>query len=522
MSRIKALLLSGNIWRSLLESLTLGCVVLMVIDFQQAEMPDELVWSGILCISVITALWLALRLKPSDKRGIKWFFQEGWPAAALPLGLIWAHAILRSVAVTIFSASITTSEITDMAILAACALFYTAIRLLVLAWLWLEIKASHSIQWGFVRTIVLVVVIFTVAGALVVLYPLTGLSYLSVLSEDLNPNAAILASIFRSLLPNLLLGIIAAGFAVMIIILPSIGISYLVSRPLNRRLQTLTAAARELRAGKLEARVPSAGHDEIAQLQDDFNSMAENIQQTNQNLNESRDQIAALLKNQRELTAQVSHELRTPVATLRGYLEKSLDSAAPIPDVLSKDLEIMHREVLRLQGLIDDLFTLSRVDLQQLELHIARVDVGALVERVVDTLKPGAWKNGRVEISHLLPEKRLFALADEQRLEQVILNLLNNAVRHTGPGGLVVVTVVALPEAVEIAVADTGEGIAAERLPYIWERFNHGSDANGSGLGLALVKELVERMQGEVGAESTLNTGSRFWVHLPLAKIYMR
>jgi signal transduction histidine kinase len=518
MNRVKTLIFVGSPWRSYLESMALGVLLLLLIDFQPEDVYSTINYTGVLTAGGLAATWMAVRMRPSRQPWYLWLLEEGWPAFALPFGLIWIHAILRLAASAFVASRINNSDFMDFAILGACAAIYVGIRVVVIAWTWLTRLAEGSLQWGIVRTMVVAVVIFAGAAVLVVVYPLTVLSNLSAVYSNGARNSVVLSVLVNMLFPNLILAIAVAGLAVLMIILPSIGISYLVSRPLTRRLKTLTAATQALRSGDLQARVAFKGHDEIAQLQDDFNSMAENIQRSNQNLSESRDKIAALLKNQRELTALVSHELRTPIATLRGYLEKSIDGIDPLPESVSQDLEIMHHEVLRLQSLIDDLFTLSRVDLEQLELHIQRVDVCPMVERVVTTLQPVAWKNARVELNQQVPCEHVYVQADEQRLEQILLNLINNAVRHTQPGGLVIVSASTDENFIELAVADTGEGIAAERLPEIWERFNHGSGNGGSGLGLSLVKDLTERMQGQVGVESQPGEGSRFWVRLPRAK----
>ncbi len=137
---------------------------------------------------------------------------------------------------------------------------------------------------------------------------------------------------------------------------------------------------------------------------------------------------------------------------------------------------------------------------------------------MVEALAPGAWREGRVEVCTNLPAALPPACADEERLAQVLANLLHNAIRHTPPGGIVAVTAIAEPDALVLVVNDTGDGIPAGELPHIWERFYQGSNARrndgGSGLGLPLVKELVEAMGGRVEASSVTGQGSSFRVYL--------
>ena len=203
------------------------------------------------------------------------------------------------------------------------------------------------------------------------------------------------------------------------------------------------------------------------------------------------------LNERRELIASVSHELRTPVSTARGYLETTL-AQADVPEKLQHDLEIVDREIARLQTLIDDLFTLSRAEVGQLALHCQPIDLRPLIGRVIETTAPLAWQSGRVQVSAEVPADLPPVSIDAGRFEQVLRNLLHNAVRHTPPGGIVVTIGRAEADAVVIEVRDTGEGIAPEDLPHVWERFYRAGENGGVGLGLAIVKEL-SRSHGRIG-----------------------
>jgi signal transduction histidine kinase len=295
-------------------------------------------------------------------------------------------------------------------------------------------------------------------------------------------------------------------------------VAYLLSRRLVGRLERLGRAAESLAAGDLTCRVEEGPADEVGQLARRFNHMAADLQRTLHELKAERDRVAALLKARRQLVASVSHELRTPVATVRGYLESALRRGA----AETSDLETMERELGRLQRLIEDLFTLSRAEVGQLELRPAPTDVGAVVRQLVDTVGPLAWGQRRVQVFAEVAPDLPPARADPERLEQVVSNLLANAVRYTAPGGLVAAAVCAEPDAIRIEVRDTGEGIAPEDLPRVFERFYRGPSADeerrdGAGLGLALVKELAEAMGGSVEAASVPGEGSRFTVRLPQA-----
>ena len=335
------------------------------------------------------------------------------------------------------------------------------------------------------------------------------------------------------LLPILFFIFLLTIIVVLVVLPPSALFSYVFAHRTTRRLEALADATDTLRAGDYSIRVPVRGEDEVAQLQANFNAMAADLERAVHELQAERDTVATLLKARRELVASVSHELRTPVATLRGYLESTRthwDGTRTPPDTLRHDVEIMERETLHLQALIDDLFTLSRAEVGRLELRPAPTDVGTVARRCAETFAPLAWQSNRVEVVANVPEDVPLALVDASRLEQAVQNLLHNGVRHTPPGGIVAVEVDtelesdAPTDAVVVRVKDTGEGIAPDELTHIWERFYRTERArqrpnSGTGLGLALVKELIEAMGGSVAVESELGEGSCFTLRLPHAHI---
>lgn len=298
-------------------------------------------------------------------------------------------------------------------------------------------------------------------------------------------------------------------------------VAYLLSRRLVTRLERLSRAVTALAAGDLDSRVDEGRDDEVGGLARRFNEMAASLQRAVRDLQSERDRVSGLLDDRRHLVAVVSHELRTPVATARGYLESALRHRDGLPAGLCADLETIEREVTRLQRLIDDLFTLSRVEVGRLELRPEPTDVGVVVRQLVDTLAPLAWRQRHVQMIAEAPAQIPRACADPRRLEQLVSNLLSNAVRHTPPGGLVAAVVSSDADAVQVDVRDTGAGIAPEDLPRIFDRFYRGRGGDGqggAGLGLAVAKELAEGMGGSVQVASAPGEGSCFTVRLPQAR----
>lgn len=376
----------------------------------------------------------------------------------------------------------------------------TAVRL----WLFWDRLRRKQLLWALTHAHVMVVVL---GAALLILF-------VDVLALCSSGNTSII-------LPATLTIAVLTIIAMLVVIPPSALFSFIVVRRTTRRLRTLTDATSSLRAGNYAVRVPVVGEDEVAQLQNDFNVMAADLESAMCELRNERDTVSGLLASRRELIASVSHELRTPMATLRSYLETTLmhwDDGSP--PALQHDLQVMENEVIRLQSLVEDLFTLSRAEVGKLTLRCKPTDVGKLVQQIADAGATLAWRSSRIEVVADVPCQVLPVLVDPGRLEQALHNLLHNAIRHTSPGGIVAFVVTEEAKSVLIQVKDTGEGITPEDLPHIWERFYQAESAHnavnsGAGLGLALVKELIEAMKGTVEVESVVGEGSCFSIRLP-------
>jgi signal transduction histidine kinase len=232
-------------------------------------------------------------------------------------------------------------------------------------------------------------------------------------------------------------------------------------------------------------------------------------------------------QSRRDLIVNVGHELRTPIASIRAHVESialALDDQATLPpEALRSYLGIVQREAERLGTLVDELLALARSETDRLQLTIAPVDAAAVIDEVYQALAPLARRERQVTLVRDVPPSAPPLLADRQRLVQVLLNLLRNAITYTPAGGIVSVSLQqADPDHLVLAVADTGSGIAPADLERIFERF-YRTDASrarasgGFGLGLAIVRELVEAMGGAITVESRLGEGSCFAVRLPIA-----
>ncbi|MBF7082911.1 HAMP domain-containing protein [Desulfallas sp. Bu1-1] len=215
----------------------------------------------------------------------------------------------------------------------------------------------------------------------------------------------------------------------------------------------------------------------------------------------------------RDFVANVSHELRTPLTSVQGYVEAMLDRAIPSEDH-DKYLAIIHRETLRLNKLIYDLLDLSLIESRKEKWDLNEIDVPELVDQTLVKLQPLMEKH-QVTVDRYFPARLPLMLGNEDRVEQVILNLLDNAVKFSPPGGVVTLRAGVENDSITVSITDQGPGIPPEDLEHIWERFHRVEKSRsralgGTGLGLAIVKQIVEAHGGTVNVQSEVGKGSTF------------
>ncbi|MCO5177348.1 MAG: HAMP domain-containing histidine kinase [Thermomicrobiales bacterium] len=282
------------------------------------------------------------------------------------------------------------------------------------------------------------------------------------------------------------------------------------ARRVSKRIEALTKTATAMVAGDRATQVAVTGQDEIAQLGQRFNDMLAHLDRAD--------------RERKAFVANVSHDLRTPIAIIQGRVEQMLqDESGQVDPETRRALEVVHSETTTLSRLIDDLFTLARLEETSLPMSPEAVDIAALAAQMASAIQPVAWSQQRVSVQSVVKVGLPPALADATRLRQILGNLLYNALRHTPEGGLVVIDAEAIGETVEVRVSDTGIGMTSEELGHVFERFyqveqRHRSH-DGSGLGLSIVKDLTEAQGGSVAVESTPGQGTTFRVRLPMARV---
>jgi signal transduction histidine kinase len=325
----------------------------------------------------------------------------------------------------------------------------------------------------------------------------------------------------------------------------SVVLGYALAQALAQRVTALHRGARAIAEGNLEARVAETGADELSALAREFNRMAAQLAAAAA----ERDRMEAA---RRDLIAAISHDLRTPLASLRAMTEALADGLVDDPATTARYLTTMRSQIGHLSGLIDDLFELAQIDAGALRLELQRAAIGDLVSDALEGMQPQAVAKG-VRLEGSVAPGIAPMLIAPQKIERVLYNLVTNAIRHTPSGGVVTISVIPEDKRQEtgdkrpelgkspvsglrspvsdppspatyvlVEVSDTGEGIAPEDLPRIFDHFYRGEKSRsratgGAGLGLAIARGIVEAHGGRIWAESAPERGAKIRFTLPYA-----
>ena len=291
-------------------------------------------------------------------------------------------------------------------------------------------------------------------------------------------------------------------------------LGYFFSSTVTERILSLQRAAQKIAQGDLQTRVPINGRDELSALASTFNQMAEQLEVADQKKRE-------LEMMRRDLVAWASHDLQTPLASMRAILEALSDGVVDEPEMVKRYLNTAQRDVMSLSALLDDLFQMSQLDAGGFPLNRAPSSLSDLISDTLESFSELAYREsikleGNVEVD-VDP-----VFMDTPAIGRVLNNLISNALRHTSAGGEIKVHAWRTRNGVEVSVRDTGEGIPAQDLPRIFERFYRGDAARsrnretgGAGLGLAIAKGIVRAHGGDIGVESQVGKGTQFTFSIP-------
>jgi signal transduction histidine kinase len=295
----------------------------------------------------------------------------------------------------------------------------------------------------------------------------------------------------------------------------SVGLGSILAVSITQHVNRLREAARAVAAGDYDTRVEVPSGDELSELATAFNTMSAEI-----GLSFARQRASE--QGRRDLVASISHDLRTPLASIRAMIEAIEDGVVTDEATITQYHAGIREQVTWLNRLIDDLLELSRLDAGAMELHVRKLDLYELISETVDSLRPTAEKRN-VTLSIVNQADAREAIVDPDQVQRVVANLIQNAVRHTPPGGSVAVNIRSRGSEWAVEVLDTGEGIAVKDMDRIFERFYRGepsrtrSDDAGAGLGLAIAKAIVEAHAGKIWAENQQPSGTKVVFTLPAA-----
>jgi signal transduction histidine kinase len=284
-------------------------------------------------------------------------------------------------------------------------------------------------------------------------------------------------------------------------------ISYFLSQSFSRPLKLINNAALEISKGNYDTKIELSSSREIKELGDTINNLAK--------------QLTRVEQIRREFIANVSHEIRTPLSYLQGYSEVLQDGLVESEEERKKYLGVIMDETARLKRMVDEILQLSQIEAGFVQLQSMPFSMDGLIRSIIDNMLPHASKRN-IGIKYMnTPEDALICFGDENRIKQVMINLINNAIKHSYDYGEILISAYRQDENIFVCVRDFGEGIPEVDLPFIWDRFyivDKKRSENSTGLGLAIVKNIINAHGCEINVKSVNGEGSEFCFYLPTHK----
>ncbi|MHC1681822.1 MAG: ATP-binding protein [Clostridiaceae bacterium] len=283
-------------------------------------------------------------------------------------------------------------------------------------------------------------------------------------------------------------------------------LTYLVSKSITKPLKELGHAANEIKKGNLNYKIESRSNDEIGEFCDSFEEMRLRLKKSLE-LQEHYEE------NRKELISSISHDLKTPITSIKGYIEGIKDGIADTPSKMNRYINTIYTKANYMDTLIDDLFLFSKLDLKKVSFDFQIVDIGGFIKDYIEEISFDLDKNS-IEVLLNIPSKPIMVKADVQKIKRVIMNIIDNSIKYKSSEKLKIeITVKDNIDYSLIEIKDNGKGISGDALPFIFDRFFRAdtfreTSSGGSGLGLSIVKKIVEEHNGKIFAESELNKGT--------------
>lgn len=292
----------------------------------------------------------------------------------------------------------------------------------------------------------------------------------------------------------------------------SASFGYLLAANITRSLDMLRESTQRVANGDFSVQVSLTELDELSDVADSFNRMAHELQNAFARQKE-------LEQARRDLIAAVSHDLRTPLTSIGAMVEALADGVVTDQATTQRYYASIGSQIENLSRLINDLFELAQLDTRQIELHLEPVNMNDLLSDVLETMQAQAGAKG-VALKGIFSQDLPLIRAEFTKIQRVLFNLVQNAIRHTPAHGSIALATRKVPEGIQIDISDTGEGILPEDLPHVFDQFFRGEksrsrETGGSGLGLTIARGIVEAHQGRIWVESQLDRGTCFSFILP-------
>lgn len=307
----------------------------------------------------------------------------------------------------------------------------------------------------------------------------------------------------------LLLGLLLIFAAIL-----SASFGYLLAASMTNSLHLLQKAAQKIATGDFSTRVHLSEMDELSEVAEAFNMMADELEKSFSRQKE-------LEQSRRDLVAAVSHDLRTPLTSIRAMIEALADGVVTDSATVQRYYVTIRSQIENLSALINDLFELSQLETEQLQLRLEPVSVNDLISDVIESMQAEA-RIKEINLQGSFCEELPMIEAELTKVQRVLYNLVQNAIQHTPANGSISLDTQVVSAGVQVNVTDTGEGIPPEDLSHIFDQFFRGEksrsrETGGSGLGLAIAKRIVEAHHGRIWVESQVGQGTRFSFVLPAA-----
>lgn len=300
---------------------------------------------------------------------------------------------------------------------------------------------------------------------------------------------------------------------ILVVIIVNLTISYILSKHIIKPIIKLNEHTKLISEGNLEEELVLDRTDEIGEL-------AESFEQMRQSLKEAHDKEQEYFKNHRTLIASMSHDLKTPLTSIKGYVNGLEDGVADTPEKTAHYIAVIQQSAAHLEHMIDDLFTYSKLDLEGIEFNFTRVELKPFIEDIINEYKHDL--NPGQKITFNTDEINHFVKADREQLYRAVVNIFDNSIKYSSADLQIIVTLTSMDNQSLISIQDNGSGIAEKDLDRVFDSFyrtdqSRNSSTGGSGLGLSIVKRIIERHNGEVMINSEKNTGTK--VTLKLKKV---